>query len=767
MQSCLHCGHEALPEARFCPACGTQLGESKPGRQSQLGRTLSGKYRVVRELGSGGMGTVYLAEHTALKKLVAVKVLHPDLYVSAETIQRFQREGIAAGKFTHAGAIQIFDFDKDESGVFYLAMEYVEGQTLGQLLRTESAIGVERAIDIIAQVLRVLAEAHTHGIVHRDLKPDNIMLLSSGVDDQVKVLDFGLSKLVDLPLEASLMTQVGRIMGTPQYMSPEQCAGKEVDARSDLYAAGLILHELLSGQPTFPGDSIPEILVKQTSQAPPSLVDTHPELQIPADLDSLIERALRKDPAERFDSAGEMLAALNAVRLDHFRKPRSERPSRLPSRRALVLVALLLLVALAALASQSGLFSTLSRPHSDLLSALASEDRTAEESRYVQLLRDSRRALRQRDTDLALVTIEDAMRLPCRDAEAFLLRALIYTARSDRDAALADADEALRLFPRYAEVEAWRAWSSLEAHELEAADHSFDRALEMRADCALALAGKGTVAWLSQQPALAEDFLKRAIVIDPEQAQAHTALGMLELERDELDAAVSAFVRAKRADASSWRAWEGLGRAYMRQQRFEEAEKQLREAIQLNPAAAESCTLLAGLLVELGRKSDARELIEEALQRFGEDDELQLLWALVRAEDERGDAIVALEKVLERARRPSASLLLGQLLMEEGRRQDALAAIEEALADEGALAQPVDAWRDRGLLLFQLERFEEALESFTRATQAAPEEAASYLDLGILQMQFGDDPQAARASFDRFRELGGQDARVQEWLGRL
>ncbi|MFT4541256.1 MAG: serine/threonine protein kinase/Flp pilus assembly protein TadD [Planctomycetota bacterium] len=767
MQECLHCGHASKIGARFCPECGTKFGESKPGRQSLIGHTLSDKYRVVRELGSGGMGTVYLAEHTSLKKLVAVKVLHPDLYVSAESIQRFQREGIAAGQFTHAGAIQIFDFDKDESGVFYLAMEYVEGRSLGQLLREEGKIDVDRATDIIQQVLRVLAEAHRHGIIHRDLKPDNIMILPSADRDQVKVLDFGLSKLVDVPLKASLVTQTGRIMGTPQYMSPEQCAGKDVDARSDLYATALVMHELLSGEPTFGGDSIPEILVKHTTEPPPSLVDTRPELNIPADLDAWIVRALAKSPDDRFQTANEMLEGLESVRRDHYRKVRKQgRSWNLPVSPiglALGAVVVLLLVVL----SQSGLLDGVSRPSVDLVSMLTSEDRSADENRYVQLVRDARRALRQRDTDMALVAIEDAMQMPCRDAEAFLVRALIYTARSDQDAAMADADEALRLYPSYADVVAWRGWILMESGAWDEADTLFEKAVGMQQACALALAGKGAIAMIDSRDADAEDFLKRAIAIDDEEVLAHSVLGMLRLRRGEHDEAVTSFVRAKRADASYWRAWSGLGEAYIALERFEDAEKQLKEAIGLNPGHVDSRSMLASLLIDMGRTSDASDLIQESVQRFPESADLQLLQGVLHAEEDRADAISALEQAIEIAPAAAASMLLGQLLLEEERFEDAIRALDDALSLSEDLALPSAAWRDRGLALFRLERFDEAIVSFTKATEADPEEATSFLDLGILQMVYGEDKSAARTQFERYRDLGGSDERIDVWLQTL
>ena len=769
MQKCLNCGHEFQSGAKFCPECGTKCGASNPARASLVGSTLSGKYRILREIGSGGMGTVYLAEHTSLKKQVAVKVLHPDLYVSSESIQRFQREGIAAGQFTHSGAIQIFDFDEDERGFFFLAMEYVDGQSLSQLLAAEGALPLERAIGITAQILRVLAEAHEHGIVHRDLKPDNIMVLTSESGDQVKVLDFGLSKLVDVPLDASLMTQTGRIMGTPQYMSPEQCRGKEVDARSDLYSVGLILYELLSGEPTFGGESIPEILVKQSTQAPVSLIDTRPELEVPADLEDCIERALRKEAAERFADARQMLAALEGVRRDYFRRPR--RSLRLGSARArawVVALSVLLLVGFSL--ARHWPFSQ-ARGAAALLSSLPAEKLGEQEASYVGYLREARRALRQRDVDVALVSVEDALRLPCCDAEAYFTRAQVQAARGDEDAARADAEEALRLFPAYAEVHAWLGWRALEAGQAEQAQAGFDRALELDEGCALAQAGKGAAALAAMELPVAEAYLRRAVELDDQQVQAHSLLGRLFLERGELPAAVTAFVRAKRADASYAPAWAGLGEAYLAQGRVDEAVEQLLRAIERRPDDLSSRRLLAGAMIDQGRAGEARTLLEDSIARFPEDDELAYLWAAVRAEDEPIEAIAVLKKALEERPRAKARLLLGNLLLEEGRDLEALQCLDaalEAASEEGVeLAAPARLWRDKGLALFRLARYEEAIASFEQAARLDPRNPRTFLDLGILQMVFTADTELARLHFDRYLELGGDDRRVQGWLDEL
>ena len=314
MTSCLQCGHDDPAGFTFCPRCGTRAVESVEKRDPLLGLVLNGKYRVESEIGVGAMGRVYLGEHIGLKKRVALKVLHPDLQVSDESLQRFQREGIAAGKFNHPHAIQIFDFDRSDGRVFYLAMEFVDGVNLGVFLRQRGRLPVAMALVLAHQMVSCLAEAHKHGIVHRDFKPENIMVSEGSRGDlRVKVLDFGLSKLVDRRLNSSLVTQPGRLLGTPLYMAPEQVAGEEADARSDVYAAGLILYEMLAGERPFREANATQLFLTRPTVEAPSIRDDHPGLELPDELDDILRRALARDRADRYQSGEELFAAVDAL----------------------------------------------------------------------------------------------------------------------------------------------------------------------------------------------------------------------------------------------------------------------------------------------------------------------------------------------------------------------------------------------------------------------------------------------------------------------
>jgi len=289
------------------------MNRENPARAEQdalIGVVLGGRYRIEALIGAGGMGAVYRAEHVHMKKTIAVKVLHRDMMLNPEVVARFEREAVAGGRIDHPHVASAIDFGRLDSGVFYLALEFVEGRGLRQVLRQEGPFPEQRALTIAWQIADALSGAHAAGVVHRDLKPDNVMLLErDGIADFVKVLDFGIAKVrpghgdSDHPL-----TQLGTVFGTPEYMSPEQARGLEVDGRSDLYAFGIILYEMLTGRSPFAHEDVVAVLARQLTMDPPPL-----PAHISRETRELVARLLRKNPAERIasaEAARELLYAL-------------------------------------------------------------------------------------------------------------------------------------------------------------------------------------------------------------------------------------------------------------------------------------------------------------------------------------------------------------------------------------------------------------------------------------------------------------------------
>lgn len=306
---CPNCQTTNFETAHRCANCGTALSArwaspeaatvTDRGGDRLLGSTIAGRYRIEAKLGSGGMGAVYRATRTAIGDEVAVKILHAEQN-DPKAAERFRREAQAAAKLKHPNAVTIHDFGITDDGLEYLVMEYVEGQSLRRLIREHGALDPATALTIITQVCAALDEAHGHQIIHRDIKPDNIVVRTTGTGLVVKVLDFGIAKLRDDV--ASHLTQTGSVLGTPHYMSPEQCLGEAIDGRADIYSLGIVLYEMLSGRVPFDASISTAIVIQHVNQAPPSLCAIKPNL--PRQIEAVVFHALEKAPSARPAPAG-------------------------------------------------------------------------------------------------------------------------------------------------------------------------------------------------------------------------------------------------------------------------------------------------------------------------------------------------------------------------------------------------------------------------------------------------------------------------------
>jgi serine/threonine-protein kinase len=313
MVECPECHQPVEADARFCPYCGAAVAAGSPAADPFVGATVNGKFKVEALIGQGGMGRVYRARHLTLDKPVVLKMLHQAYSTDPQIVQRFQREARAASRLNHPNSIGVLDFGEAEDGTLFMAMEYLGGRDLARLVHEEFPLGEARIVRIGAQVLSALAEAHAQGVVHRDLKPENVMIEARRDEpDFVKVLDFGIAKITAPGAGEPKLTQAGLVCGTPEYMSPEQARGAELDARSDLYSVGVILYQLASGDLPFQSDTAVGFLTKHLTETPVPLRTRRPDLHISAGFEALVAHALEKDPAHRFQTAEEMRQALLA-----------------------------------------------------------------------------------------------------------------------------------------------------------------------------------------------------------------------------------------------------------------------------------------------------------------------------------------------------------------------------------------------------------------------------------------------------------------------
>jgi serine/threonine-protein kinase len=286
-----------------------------PSVDDTIGKTIAGKYRVEQMIGEGGMGKVYKATQLALDKPVVLKVLRQALLGDERTVARFQREAKAASRLNHPNSISVLDFGQADDGAMFIAMEYVQGKDLHQILSREWPLPESRVMRIMSQVLSALADAHSVGVVHRDLKPENIMVSQGRSEpDFVKVLDFGIAKIIDgTEDEGPALTRAGFVCGTPEYMSPEQARGAKLDHRSDLYAVGVILYQLVSGLLPFDSDTAVGFATKHLTEIPPPPTKRRPEARVSAAMERLIMKALSKNPDERPQTAEQFRAELLAI----------------------------------------------------------------------------------------------------------------------------------------------------------------------------------------------------------------------------------------------------------------------------------------------------------------------------------------------------------------------------------------------------------------------------------------------------------------------
>ncbi len=274
-----------------------------------LGRWVDGRYLIYDVLAVGGFGSVYLGWERDLQRRVAIKLIRPDRSHSAEARQRFFREARLIAQLRDPAVVRLFAFGQEDDGALFMVFELIEGATVAQLLARAGPMRPARVVAALRALLRALTEAHDQGVIHRDLKPENVMLSPSAHGgEQVRLLDFGVAK--DLLSDDGVRTVTGKVLGTPQFMSPEQCRGLTVDARSDLYAVGVLAFAMLTAELPFEGRNVAQLLTAQMTR-PPRPFPSH--LGVPQPLTEVVMKALRRAPSERYQSAAEMARAVAAI----------------------------------------------------------------------------------------------------------------------------------------------------------------------------------------------------------------------------------------------------------------------------------------------------------------------------------------------------------------------------------------------------------------------------------------------------------------------
>lgn len=318
------CGASYEDASVFCSVDGAALRSLADGNDL-IHTVIADRYLITRKLGEGGMGRVYLAKHVRLPQSWAIKILDPALVRDTGSLARFNQEAASASRIENRHVARVIDFGETADGLLYLAMEFVDGEPLSKIIEREGPLDPIRVADIASQVAEALGAAHELGIVHRDLKPDNIMVgRGRGGSDEVKVVDFGIAKAMHD--EREKVTKTGFVIGTPEYMSPEQISAGEVDGRSDVYALALVTFRMLTGRLPFPADTPQEAMVRRVTHPPRTLAEMYPDPEWPAHVQGVLDRGLAREPDDRFATAAEFASALRAA-VESWRSP-SPAPSR-------------------------------------------------------------------------------------------------------------------------------------------------------------------------------------------------------------------------------------------------------------------------------------------------------------------------------------------------------------------------------------------------------------------------------------------------------
>jgi len=621
---CPKCSFRNTPETRFCGQCGTELNPSEAPtetirtsvRDIERGSFLFGRYEVVEEIGAGGMGKVYRVFDKKINEMVALKLIRPEIGTDRSIIERFSQELKTARKIAHRNVCRMFDIG-EEAGTHFITMEYVTGEDLRSLIKRIGQLTVGKTIEIAKQIGEGLAEAHALGIVHRDLKPQNIMIDREG---KPKIMDFGIARFVRM----KSVTAPGTIIGTPEYMSPEQAEGKETDQRSDLYSLGIILFEALTGRVPFEGDTPLSIAIKHKTERPPDPRKLNS--QIPEDLNSLVLKCLEKDKEKRYQTAAEIIAELDKIekgipttqRVVHDKKPLTAREITIKFKMKKVLVPGGVILALAAVAV--GVWLLWPKPKPIDPTVLWNEGKKYwEEKKYDRALVQFNKLLsiesghfeaqlsvaqilkEQGNNDKAVVEYEKAIGLNKDDPRSYKDLAEIYWNESKRYWAQKKYDEALvqlrklvSLDNRHFEAQLSIAQILKEDGKADEAIPEYEKAIGLKKedpraykDLAEIFWSEGKKLWAEKKYREALDHFKKLLAMDASHFEAQLSMAQILKEEGKVDEAVREFEKAIGLKKEDPQAYKDLGEIFEGKQDKNKALKYYQEYLQLAPAGPE------------------------------------------------------------------------------------------------------------------------------------------------------------------------------------
>ncbi len=742
---CPQCQFENLGDTRFCGSCGAPLHPSQesgssrtetmqtPRKELTSGSLFAGRFQVIEELGKGGMGKVYKVLDKDLDVKVALKLLKPEIASDEETIARFRNELKVARTVTHKNVCRMYDFGRDE-GTYFITMEYIPGEDLKSTIARVGQLSVGKTIAVIKQVCDGLAEAHRLGVVHRDLKPQNIMLDREG---NARIMDFGIART----FRTKGLTGGNVMIGTPEYMSPEQVEGKDIDLRSDIYSLGIILFEMLTGRIPFDGESALSVALKQETQPPPDPKTINK--QIPEDFNRLILKCLEKDKAKRFQSAEEVLAELAKIEKGI---PTTERviprPTRLTSREITVKFTLkkLLIPALVVIAViAAGLLALLLIPKKEpvrrSIAIISFKNQTGDKAfDYLQ----------EAIPNLLITSLEQSKYLKVTTWER--MKDVLRQVGKD-PGGLIDEDMGFELCRREA-IEAIVIGSFVKAGEIFATDA---KVLEVETKKLLKSAGargEGVGSILKSQIDELSRNISRGIGLSERKIAAATPARIIDLTTNSIEA-YNYFLR---------------GRDDYEKFFYQDAQKFLKKAVELDPTFAVAYLYLgraSGVLLDIKTRDEAYENARKYSQKATEKERLYI-GAFTRrvGEEDSVQKFKILSELVEKY--PEEKYAHSELALyydRQGQYQEAIAELDRAIALDPNFGFAIN---QAAYDYMQIGNMEKAIEYFERYASVNPglpnpidSIAESYLCMGRLDEAIGKYKEALAIKPDFYSSCKG------------
>jgi tetratricopeptide (TPR) repeat protein len=621
VKACPKCQRTYAEEIECCPRDGTRLETPATQTEELLASGLVRRFRIVRPLGKGGMGTVFLAEQIGVgDRPVALKVLNRKLLDDPEFLLRFRNEAGSTGRIHHSNVVTIYESGQGDDGTPYIAMEFLEGESLREVLKRRGALPLAECAEILHQTARGLNAAHKLSIIHRDLKPDNIFLTRSAEGELViKVVDFGIAKL----LESGTHTLTGTVLGTPAYMSCEQASGMksdELDVRSDIYSLGVVVYEMLTGRVPFHSDTPLGYLRKHMLEPPPPFRAVKPDLPVLPEIESVVMKALAKNREQRFDSALEFAREFSRA-VSAWAKAEAEHHEKIGVPAETVGVTL-----------NNDLGCTSeddAKAHDKLGRALAEkgdlDGAIAEYREALRLIpnlaevhdRLGRALWRKRDLEGAATELRTAIRLRPDFPGSYVFLYLVLRGLGDLDGAIAAMREAIRLSPGSFLMHAWLGDTLRRKGDLEEAILEYRTSIQLEpADAGFHLAL--AVAFETKGDRLAaRDEMEKAHVLSPTAwsiadsiAEAYARIARPPVGREEYDNAIAAYHEALRLDPDCWDIWFNLALRYRGRDDLDKAIATNQEVIRLNPNYAMGWYWLGEAYSQQGNKAKVLEVFE-------------------------------------------------------------------------------------------------------------------------------------------------------------